>query len=344
MRRSSAPLVFLVLVGASACTPSSASDPSDGGDVGAGGNADDGPSAQGSADGSGGGSSTAKSSNAAAGGGDDASAASGSGGENASGSGGSGGAPADTCPRARVDVPDGDVLNVRPTPSTEGEPIGSVPDGALVDVLDQVTGEAVEGNDAWLQIERAGLVGFVSSVFATCTTEEPPEPPDGYLIPLVCDTTTTITQGNNGDVSHNGSSRYAFDFGVPLNTPVVAMADGEVVLIYDETGPGDPCYNGGGSECSAYSNLVSLRHGDGTATQYKHLESVAVSVGDVVARADVIGYSGTTGWSTGAHLHAVRTEDCGQIYCNSIPLAFGDVPGDGVPVTGQVVTSGNCVD
>lgn len=259
------------------------------------------------------------------------------------GQGGAGGEEND-CPRAKVDVPGGDVLNVRPDPSTANPPIGSLSDGQIVDVVEQVTGESVDGNDVWFHITKGSLDGYVSSVFAACTTELPPEPPDGYYLPLPCGMTATTTQGNNGSTSHNGpTSQYAFDFGIGLNTELVAMADGIVAYTYDQTGPGDPCYNGGGSECGPYANYVVLLHGDDTMTAYKHLNQVLVTVGDTVARGDVIGLSGTTGWSTGRHVHVVREENCGSASCTSIPLSFVDVPSNGgVPVTGTVVTSDNC--
>ena len=120
------------------------------------------------------------------------------------------------------------------------------------------------------------------------------------------------------------------------------IADGVVAYTFDETQPGDPCHGGGGSECAAFSNYVTLLHGDGTTTIYKHLNAVLVAVGELVPRACVIGLSGTTGWSTGPHLHAMRQEDCGEANCQSIPLAFVDVPGDGVPVNDQDVVSDNC--
>jgi murein DD-endopeptidase MepM/ murein hydrolase activator NlpD len=257
---------------------------------------------------------------------------------------GGGGGGADDCPRARIEVPGGEILNVRPDPSTQNPPVGTLPNGAIVDVVEQVTGEVIEGNDVWLSIQSGSLAGYVSAAFAVCTTEEPPEPPDGYYVPLACGTSATITQGNNGSTSHNGpTSQYAFDLGLPLNTEILAMADGTVAFIYDQTGPGDPCYNGGGSECVAYANYVVLRHADNTMTAYKHLNQVLVAVGDVVARGHVVGLSGTTGWSTGRHLHVVREEDCGAASCTSVPLSFVDFPSNGgVPVTGDVVTSGNC--
>ncbi len=255
-----------------------------------------------------------------------------------------GGGAANDCPRARVEVPGGEVLNVRPDPSTQGAPVGTLASGTIVDVVAEVTGESVDGNDVWFSISYGSLSGYISSAFATCTTDLPPEPPDGYYLPLHCGVSATITQGNNGSTSHNGpTSQYAFDLGLGLGTEILAMADGTVAFIYDQTGPGDPCYGGGGSECVAYANYVVLRHGDDTMTAYKHLNEVLVAVGDTVGRGDVVGLSGSTGWSTGRHLHIVREEDCGSASCTSIPLSFVDFPSNGgVPQTGDVVTSGNC--
>jgi murein DD-endopeptidase MepM/ murein hydrolase activator NlpD len=50
-------------------------------------------------------------------------------------------------------------------------------------------------------------------------------------------------------------------------------------------------------------NLVVIDHGGGVFSLYGHMSSLAVSVGDVVHQRDVIGYVGTTGQSTGPHLH-----------------------------------------
>lgn len=81
------------------------------------------------------------------------------------------------------------------------------------------------------------------------------------------------------------------DFGGPCGTPVHAAADGTVV---------SAGWGGG------YGNLVVIAHGNvggsSLATAYAHLSSMAVSGGSV-SRGQVIGYIGTTGTSTGCHLH-----------------------------------------
>jgi murein DD-endopeptidase MepM/ murein hydrolase activator NlpD len=250
------------------------------------------------------------------------------------------GEPSD-CPRVRVLVGSGEVLNVRPTPSTMEEPLGSLPNNAIVDVLEAVEGEEIDGTTLWFHIATDTLDGYVFGGFVECTFDEPPElsPPDGFWLPLECGDTATISQGNDGGFSHQGNAFYAFDFSLGIGTPMVAMAEGVVIHTYAETMPGDPCYDGGGPECFPHGNLVVLYHGDGSTTLYKHLSEVLVTDGELVPRGELVGLSGSTGYSTGPHAHVARQEDCGEPNCQSIPLEFVEV---GVPVTGQSVTSENC--
>lgn len=253
--------------------------------------------------------------------------------------------PGAECPRVRVTVAAGSSLNVRESASTSGAIVGSVPRNAILTVVDRVVGEEVSGNSEWFQITSDDVAGFVSGAYATCTTDEAPvlAPPDAYRLPLACGTSAKISQGNGGSTSHQGKAYYAYDFAIPLNTPLVAMADGIVIYTFDETGPGDPCYNGGGSSCFPYANYVVLEHGDGTASIYKHLNAVHVTVGELVPSGATVGLSGSTGYSTGPHAHVMRQEECGAATsCQSIQVAFADVPGNGIPKTGQTVTSGNC--
>lgn len=78
------------------------------------------------------------------------------------------------------------------------------------------------------------------------------------------------------------------DLPAPKNTKIVAAADGTVVTVG---------YN------KAYGNRVVVNHGGGVQTLYAHMTSYAVSEGQSVSAGDVIGYVGSTGYSTGNHLH-----------------------------------------
>ena len=200
------------------------------------------------------------------------------------------------CPRVRITVGAGLTLNVRPDPSTNNPPVGSLADGALVEVVGETTGEVIDGNALWYEIDGGFVEGFVFSGFAACTFDEPPEiDPNGWYLPLPCGVSAQVTQGNNGALSHNGTSAYAFDFGLPLGSPLVAIADGVVSHASGDTGPGDPCYSGGGMECSGYANYVTLLHADGTQSIYMHLQSTSVDVGDIVPIGTEVGLSGSTG-------------------------------------------------
>jgi murein DD-endopeptidase MepM/ murein hydrolase activator NlpD len=55
---------------------------------------------------------------------------------------------------------------------------------------------------------------------------------------------------------------------------------------------------------TGYGNYVIIFHGNGYSTHYGHLAAFAnVQSGQIIARGDLIGYEGSTGWSTGPHLH-----------------------------------------
>jgi len=80
------------------------------------------------------------------------------------------------------------------------------------------------------------------------------------------------------------------DWAAPVGTPVMAAFDGEISFQGD-----------GGS----YGNLVKITHANGRETRYAHMQKFAIAsgVGTKVKAGDVIGYIGTTGLSTGPHLH-----------------------------------------
>lgn len=248
--------------------------------------------------------------------------------------------PPPDCVRARVTDTGGIGLNVRPDPSTAQAPLGNLPDGSVVEVHAHVQGESIEGNTTWFEVSRGDLRGYVTSVWAACLG--PPGPTDDlFLLPFGCGESYAVTQGNNSDFSHNGRSAFAFDFSMGTGTPMRAMKAGTVSQTYAGTGPGHPCYNGGGQGCINDANYVLVGHADGSQTLYVHLSEVHVGPGDGVAQGQTLGLSGSTGWSTGPHAHVERQEACGRAFCSTIPMQFADVEGDGVPRTGQTVSSQN---
>ncbi|NHH99646.1 M23 family metallopeptidase [Oceanimonas sp. MB9] len=142
--------------------------------------------------------------------------------------------------------------------------------------------------------------------------------------------TFRISQGFNGDFSHNkASNRYALDIALPVGTPLLATADGVVVAAVD--------HHVGGGLAARYrgkSNHLRLRHNDGTMTLYAHLDthSLTVKKGDRVRAGQVVAASGHTGYSSGPHLHlAVQVNNKGRL--ESIPFTLNGR----VPATGQTL-------
>lgn len=254
----------------------------------------------------------------------------------------------EACPRVVITA--NTSLNVRARPSTDSAVRAQVSSGRTVDVIARTSGQSVQGISRWFEVQAGAVTGFVSGAFARCTQDQAAPPPSSstpssqrYKLPLTCGSRVRIAQGNFGSFSHQNRSRYAYDFSIAVGTPMLAMKDGVVVGTYDRTGPGHRCYNGGGSDCFPHANWVALRHPDGRQSIYKHLRRVDVAVGQRVTQGQVLGLSGSTGYSTGPHAHVMRQQDCSDpLRCDSVELTFADVAGNGIPRKDQVVTSGNC--
>ncbi|MBI5610772.1 MAG: M23 family metallopeptidase [Deltaproteobacteria bacterium] len=91
-------------------------------------------------------------------------------------------------------------------------------------------------------------------------------------------------------ILHRMKAHYGVDFAAATGTPIYAAADGTLVSAH---------------RAGAAGNMVRLRHVDGYVTEYMHLHRFATNLkaGDSVRKGQVIGQVGTTGRSTGPHLH-----------------------------------------
>jgi murein DD-endopeptidase MepM/ murein hydrolase activator NlpD len=89
-------------------------------------------------------------------------------------------------------------------------------------------------------------------------------------------------------------AHHGVDLAAPTGSPIVATSDGRV---------GKADWNGG------YGLFVSLEHGGGVETRYGHMSRLNVVAGQKVRKGDVIGYVGSTGRSTGPHLHYEVRQD-----------------------------------
>lgn len=113
----------------------------------------------------------------------------------------------------------------------------------------------------------------------------------GYVVPISKPVTVTSEFGYR---PHPITGAYELHNGIDLvngnpTTPIYASAAGEVVIA--------------GSYPEWYGNYVVIKHSDGLYTGYAHQSQLRVSVGDTVKQGQQIGNMGTTGPSTGSHLH-----------------------------------------
>lgn len=130
------------------------------------------------------------------------------------------------------------------------------------------------------------------------------EPVTKYMRVGTRETTTPVSTGSGGSGEYfwpvdggyisayqgDGRGHKGIDIAAPYGTPIYAAESGTVI----ETGDG---WNGG------YGNCVRVQHDDGNVTVYAHQSSIAVSYGDYVVKGQLLGYVGSTGDSTGNHLH-----------------------------------------
>lgn len=135
---------------------------------------------------------------------------------------------------------------------------------------------AEEALDAQLQAMLAQIANQNSSQVTAAGEYMWPLPAGGYISCYF------------GDTDPGGRPHYAMDIAISAGTPIYAANDGSVVTA---------------TWHSSYGNYILLDHGNGKSTLYAHCSGLAVSSGQSVSKGQVIGYVGSTGYSTGNHLH-----------------------------------------
>ncbi len=150
-----------------------------------------------------------------------------------------------------------------------------------------------------------------------------PEMQSPYSLPYPLGTSYVLGQGNcslTGPTHYPGSVfKYAYDFLMPIGTPVTAARAGAVIDVersfFDST------------RIVGQENYVFVRHEDGTVARYLHFthNGPLVEVGDLVEVGQVIGLSGDSGNSRTPHLHFdVVTCADGSYACPSSPITFNN--------------------
>ena len=110
----------------------------------------------------------------------------------------------------------------------------------------------------------------------------------GYIWPLSGYTRVSSPFGYRNCPFHGRELHGGCDIPAPGGTPIKAAKAGVVII---------------STYGASYGNYVVIAHGDGTRTMYAHQSSRAVSAGETVSQGQTIGYVGSTGSSTGNHLH-----------------------------------------
>ena len=151
--------------------------------------------------------------------------------------------------------------------------------GAEADL--RAAANAVDSQIKQLEQEMADQIGSVPSE-------------SGFLWPLSAsrNTLSSLFGTRKDPFTGRPGNHTGIDVPAPKNTPIYAAKSGVVTTsVY-----------GSGSSWS-YGEYVVVSHSDGTSTLYAHMNKRAVSKGETVSQGQVIGYVGTTGRSTGYHLH-----------------------------------------
>lgn len=150
---------------------------------------------------------------------------------------------------------------------------------------EKMGGGSTYGNPNYIeQFLRCYTFGTISGTYPGSLNSR------GLCAPLEPGWEQNITQHFGG--MYSGSPHKGMDIGMPEGTPVYAAADGKVTVA-----------NASDSWGYSWGYYVKINHAEGVDTLYAHLSSVAVSYGQYVHQGDVIGYVGSTGNSSGNHLH-----------------------------------------
>lgn len=184
-----------------------------------------------------------------------------------------------------------DRLRLRKGAGTQFDTVTVMPSNALVEVLDVPV-------DGWYPLHYAGLTGWASGDYLATGAPDPSTQPQpqpsgsGWVWPLIGPITSYFGPSHPLGIDI-GTNRV-------IGLPIVAARGGTVTFA-------------GGNPCCSYGYYVIIDHGDGFTSRYGHFSSIGVNIGQHVDAGQFIGLSGSTGYSTGPHLHF-------EIRVNGVPV------------------------
>lgn len=218
-------------------------------------------------------------------------------------------------------------LNTRGGPSAGSARTGSAPHGMTVRIVCQTAGQHIAGTvratSLWNRLQNGSYVSDAyirrSPGRIPACTPVTPAPPTTSAWTLPVDAPVVSAFRTQSRPNHDG-----IDLGAARNTPIRAVAGGTVIRVVCNVSAGS-CDVDGSRNLSGCGWYAEIMHADDTVTRYCHMvRRPAVEVGDVVARGRVIGYVGTSGSSSGPHLHfEVHTNAPPVLRTNAVdPVSF----------------------
>ena len=151
-----------------------------------------------------------------------------------------------------------------------------------------------------------------------------PDPDAAYRLPFEDGRAFAVTQAYGGELTthNNRATMHAIDFAMPPGSAVAAARAGVVIDVTLR-------YREGGDNISLRdkANTIAIVHDDGTVAEYAHLSPgpALVTPGQRVATGELLAYSGSTGYSSGPHLHFIVSRPIvsdGQVSLVSVPVQF----------------------
>ncbi|MEN0001161.1 MAG: M23 family metallopeptidase [Pseudomonadota bacterium] len=153
----------------------------------------------------------------------------------------------------------------------------------------------------WLEPERNGSWAYEFEYFYRFGSVFGQHDPDiVYRLPVESGRRVKISQSCGGLFSHRPPREHAIDIPLPRGEEVRASRDGKVVFVKEDSSRGGPT-----EAFMDDGNELLVEHGDGSIGVYTHFvkDGIAVEPGDRISAGDLVGYVGSTGWSSGPHIH-----------------------------------------
>jgi murein DD-endopeptidase MepM/ murein hydrolase activator NlpD len=224
-------------------------------------------------------------------------------------------------------VTGGTPLNARSAPSAGSTRTGTIQNGSTVSIVCRIAGQFISGTVTntgyW---DRLADNSFISDAYVRrgdfpipkCASAAPPLPAvtGAWMLPvtagLISDFRTV------GRPAHDG-----VDLAATRNTPVRSAAAGTVIRVVCNVSKGS-CDVDGRSTLSGCGWYVEVQHEGNVITRYCHLvRRPVVAVGQVVSRGTILGHVGTSGSSSGPHLHFEVHAGVPATRANAVsPIAF----------------------